>query len=46
VTFSIAAASGAVCTIGVANLATFNATGSCVIRADQAGNASFTAAPW
>jgi hypothetical protein len=45
VTFSLAAASGAVCTIGAANLVTFNATGSCVIRADQAGNASFTAAP-
>jgi hypothetical protein len=45
VAFSIAGASSAVCSIGVANLVAFNATGSCVIQADQAGNGSFTAAP-
>ncbi|HET7720529.1 MAG TPA: hypothetical protein VFK43_11215, partial [Acidimicrobiales bacterium] len=45
VTFSIAGSSSAVCSIGGANLVTFNSTGSCVIQADQAGNASFNAAP-
>ncbi|HUR23939.1 MAG TPA: hypothetical protein VMZ73_08725, partial [Acidimicrobiales bacterium] len=44
VSFSIASGSSAVCSIGAANLVTFNATGSCVIQADQAGNASFNAA--
>ena len=44
VTISIAAASTSVCSIGGANLVTFNTTGSCVIQADQAGNASFNAA--
>jgi hypothetical protein len=45
VSFSIAGSSSAVCSIGGANLVTFNATGSCVIQADQAGNGSFNAAP-
>jgi hypothetical protein len=44
VTFSIAPASSSVCSIGAADEVTFNATGSCVIRADQAGSASFAGA--
>jgi hypothetical protein len=34
-----------VCSLGAANLVTFNATGACVIQADQAGIAGFTPAP-
>ncbi|MDP1805615.1 MAG: hypothetical protein Q8K72_10650, partial [Acidimicrobiales bacterium] len=45
VTFSIAAGASSVCSIGPANLVTFNAVGSCVIQADQGGNAGFTPAP-
>jgi hypothetical protein len=44
VSFSIAAGSSSVCSLGAANLVTFNATGSCVIQADQAGNATIAAA--
>ena len=45
VTFSIASGSSSVCSLGAANLVTFNAVGSCVIQADQAGNGSFNPAP-
>lgn len=45
VTFSIDASSGSgVCSITGAKVS-FNATGACVIDADQAGDANFTAAP-
>jgi hypothetical protein len=45
VSFSIAAGSSSVCSLGAGNLVTFNAVGSCVIQADQAGNAGFAAVP-
>src|SRR5206468_277924 len=44
ITFSIAAGSSSVCSIGDANLVTFNAAGSCVIQADQVGNSNLNPA--
>jgi hypothetical protein len=44
VAFSIASGSSSVCSLGAANLVTFNAAGSCVIQADQAGDAGFATA--
>jgi hypothetical protein len=44
VTLTISAASSSICSIN-AGLVTFNAAGTCVIRANQPGNASFHAAP-
>jgi hypothetical protein len=44
VTFTIDASATSVCSVS-GSLVTFNAGGSCVIDANQAGNASFNAAP-
>jgi hypothetical protein len=44
VAFSIASSSSAVCSIA-GGMVTFNAVGSCVVQADQAGNGAFNAAP-
>jgi len=44
VTFTIASASGSVCSISAATV-TFNQPGRCVIGANQAGNARYQAAP-
>lgn len=44
VTFSVAASSASVCSI-IGSTVTFNAAGTCVVSADQAGNASFEPAP-
>ena len=44
VTFTIDASSSSVCTIS-AGAVSFTASGSCVIDANQAGNANYTAAP-
>ena len=44
VAFSIASGSSSVCSIGAADLVTFNAIGSCTIQATQGGNYAFTPA--
>jgi len=44
VSFSIAAGSSSVCTIAGSTV-TFQSVGSCVVNANQAGNANYTAAP-
>jgi hypothetical protein len=44
VTFSIDASASSVCSVS-AGTVTFNAVGNCVVDADQAGNATYAAAP-
>ncbi|HEY5628046.1 MAG TPA: Ig-like domain-containing protein, partial [Candidatus Limnocylindrales bacterium] len=44
VSFSIAPASGTICSIGTANLVTFHAVGDCVINGDQGGDADWNPA--
>ena len=45
VALTIDASSASVCSIGGANLVTFNTAGTCTIDANQAGNATYSAAP-